>query len=477
MPRGAQWLMAAVLALAAFGDLRAIRHMHHWGGDFSVYVSQARNISEGLPTYESSYVVTPQSARNHPAAYPPVPSWLLAPVYRFAGLNYRAFKLVLALFAWLSLPLWYAVGKRLGLPPQASAGAVLVFATGASLYPTLDTVGSDGVYLFCSAAALWALLWVEQESWVTKKPAAAAALVSSLLLLLIATRAAGLALVAAFGLWEGLRILRTRRIPSYTWWAAGMLGAGLLCYQLFLYNTASQYGNQFSLEPRLVARNVLYYLRMAAPLWSPSPAALRYALTGAVLLLGVGAWFTRLSRWGVVELYALAFAGMLSVYTVNNDSRYALPLLPLLLFFAIDGALNLGKRFWPSQPALPAALLGSLAVAAAGFNLTTIDTSPITEGVGKQSFQQVAGFLEKTSPDTLILSWNPRVFALYTRHPSALYPQEPGQPFESQLPNADHILLVKYAHALDHEKLDGYIAAAAKPVEYSNAEFTVYRIR
>jgi len=122
--------------------------------------------------------------------------------------------------------------------------------------------------------------------------------------------------------------------------------------------------------------------------------------------------------------------------------------------------------------------VAGLALAASTFNLTHLETNPLTEGVGMASFHQLVRFLSETPPDTLLLSWNPRVFALYTRRPSALYPQE-AENFERQIPAATHVLLIEYAQPLDHDKLGVYLGSSnpRPPEEFSNPEFKVYRIR
>jgi hypothetical protein len=284
-----------------------------------------------------------------------------------------------------------------------------------------------------------------------------------------------LALFAAVGIAELWRIVRTRQVRRYALWTGGLLALGLAIYQLYLYNVAGQYGVQFSLNPKTVLTYVVFYMRMAAPVWGPAPALLRYGLSFSVLLLGAWAFVRRLPRAGVVELYLLVSLGMIYVYS-NNDFRYSMPLLPLLFLLATDGILDLGERFLPRRPLLPAYALGGLALVASAFSVYAIDTAPIKAGVGDPAFQEVAVFLQHTQPETLVLSWNPRVFALYTRRPSALYPQDQGA-FESQIPPAAHVLLVKYAQPLDDEKLGPYLASAPRPVEFSNQEFTVYRIR
>jgi hypothetical protein len=469
-------IVMVLLAIVAPVYVRAIRPQHHWGGDFSVYIAQTQNLLEGRAFYSSSYVVTPQSALNHPSAYAPVPSLLMAPFYSVFGLNYRALKLGLALFAWASLPFWYWLGCRLGLPPPVSALTVLIFALGSLLYPILDSVGSDGVNLLLTAAALLAIVWVEQDGLAQRRPIVAAGLVSMLLLLCIATRSTSYALIAAFGLHRAWEAWRTRTIGSYTLWALGMVGTGFLIYQKLLFNSAQQYGTQFSLDGPLILRGAIFYLRAGAPLWSSAPTPLRYLLAGSLLACAVAAFVRR--RWGIVEWYILVFYGMLCLYTVSSDFRYILPVLPLLLFLAVGSILAAGRKLMPSHATAPAWLLGALALVASGFNIAAMETGPVTEGIAKPGFQEVVAFLKHTPADTLILSWNPRVFALYTRHPSALYPQQ-ATSFEAEIPPARGVLLVEYQQPLDHQKLDAYLAHAPVPVPivFSNENFTVYQIR
>src|SRR5262249_35172110 len=160
-------------------------------------VLQARNFAEGRPFQQNTYVVTPASARNHPSAYPPIPSLVLAPAYAMRGLDYHAFKAVLSLFYWFSLPLWYCVALRLGLSPAVAAFCMLLFAFNAAMYPAVDNIGSDGVFLFLSVAALLVILWSYDRGIVKSSPVFAASSIVGLLLACYATRATALALIAA----------------------------------------------------------------------------------------------------------------------------------------------------------------------------------------------------------------------------------------------------------------------------------------
>src|SRR5207249_4343145 len=131
-------------------------------------------------------------------------------------------------------------------------------------------VGSDGLYLFCSALSLLALLWVD-DGWAERRPVASAALVTLILMLSVSTRAAGMAFPVTFGLWEAARAFRVRRLRPYALWTAGLLACTLILYDRLLYSGASQYSTQFKLQPLLMLRNAVFYLRMAAPLWTFAP--------------------------------------------------------------------------------------------------------------------------------------------------------------------------------------------------------------
>lgn len=413
------WLILLLTAPAYFLTLQ---DGHHWGGDFAVYLQEATNIAQGEPISAHQYTVTPRSALNHPSLYPPVPALLLAPVYAFQGLNYRAMKAILALFWWLALPLWYLVGKRMGLTPPWSAGVVLAFGFGALPLLLKETIGSDGVYLWVSGGAILTILWLEDRGLTVERPAWAAAAVAGLLLLSYATRATALALLGAAIVNEFWRVWESRpswRMRAFGWYLLLFLGVGVMIYTKFIYDSRGQYGSQFVIDGRLYLDNFLFYLRMPAALWSASPAVLRYALSGLTMGCGLVSLVRAWRRPTVVEFYVLLFWAMLVLYVVA-DFRYSLPiLLPMLLL-----AARLLSAYAP-QPAVLA--LAGLGVAAAALNVRAMLIAPVAPGPQLAAFREVAGFLRQAPPDTVLLSWNPRLFAYYTQRTSALSPRTPAE--------------------------------------------------
>src|SRR5205085_1159918 len=131
-----------------------------------------------------------------------------------------------------------------------------------------------------SAAAVLAILWVEDRGWTVKRPALAGGIVAALLLVNYATRATAIALLAAAIASE---LWRARRLRAYGLYLMLFLGVGIVIYTRFIYDSRGQYGSQFVIDWRLYRDNFLYYLRMPASLWSASPSVLRYTLAGLMV--------------------------------------------------------------------------------------------------------------------------------------------------------------------------------------------------
>src|SRR5207244_952770 len=120
----------------------------------------------------------------------------------------------------------------------------------------------------------------------------------------------------------------------------------------------------------------------------------------------------------------IAWLAMLTGYAIN-DKRYVLPMLPYAEIYAAEALIVLLTWVRPGRRRQwLLAGCGVFAVSVSVANLRALDRSPLREGVTDPSFGEVSAFLNtQTAPGSLILSWNPRIFALYTDKRSALYPQ------------------------------------------------------
>ena len=472
------WAFLVVFLLLGAVFFGTVRDGHDWGGDFSIYILQARNFAEHKAFDQNSFVPTAESVQNHPAVYPPLPSLVLAPIYATAGLNYRAFKYTLILFLWLSLPLYYVLACRRGLEPLAAAAILLIFGFSSLVLSVKEMIGSDSVFLFISGATLLFLDLVYQRGWDERHALPAGVMTALLLMLCYLSRVTGLAIIGAFAINE---FWRARRLRLFGMIAILLTAAGMIVYTRMASHAAQQYNSQFPFQPRAYVDHALFYLRTPAALWADAPALLRYTLATATLGLSLVGAMQQFRQPTVAELYVALWIAVLVVYSSEN-MRYVMPLIP---FFSIYSVL--GLVYVLSQLRLPdrsrrlvLAVCGIVAVSSTAFNLRAIETGVIGEGVAQKSFVEVCSFLRQQTPaDALILSWNPRVFALYTDKASALYPQtgSPGD-FEARIPHRSPVFLVYYNRDLDQQKLTPYLRDAGSRLHlvFENGDFRVYAL-
>jgi hypothetical protein len=458
-----------------------VRDGHDWGGDFSIYISQARNFAEHRPFRQNTYVPTEDSMLHQPAAYPPITSLILAPVYLITDLNYRAFKYALIAFLWLSIPVYYALACSRGLHPIEAALIVLIFGLSPPVLSVKESVGSDNVFIFLAGATLLFLDAAYRRGWDEEHPFSAGAIAALLMMLCYLTRATGLTIIGAFAIYE---VWRARRLRPFGITAIVLTAAAMAVYTKFIFHAGQQYGTHFPFQPRGYLDHAMFYLRTPAALWAPAPSIVRYTLAFATLSFSVVGAIWQLRRPTITEPYVILSIVVAVVYATHAPAewRYVMALIPFLLIYAALGMEYVLSRLplRDRSRRLIFAAAGVGAVLGTGFNLGAIETSTISDGIAQRGFVEVCSFLrEQTPADALILSWNPRVFALYTDKPSALYPQSgTADDFESRIPRRGPVFLVDCNRSLDRLKLTPYLQQAGQRIHvvFENGDFRVYAL-
>jgi hypothetical protein len=452
-----------------------LREGHDWGSDFAIYLAQTENVAAGKNQYANSYMATEQSMRTQPAAYPPMTSWLMAPLYAMFGLDYGVLKTELVIFLWLGLACTYLVGLRMGIQPAVAAVAVAILAFSTLTLDIKDSIGSDQVFLLTTALSLLVIHWLYAEGWTERRPVAAAVAIALLVSVSYATRALGLAILMGWGIVE---LVHARRLRAFAFGTGALTLGCLFLYTKQLYAVPSQYGTQFSMAAGQVIENLLVYVRLPGSLWESAPSALRYPLALAVWVGFVVSFVPRLRKPTICEgFFAMLFLPLL-VYKAGN-ARYAHPICGLMLLYAADGLWKLSQRV--SFGRWAAVGLGVVALAAAGWNVRSTPTGPIEEGVMRQDFQETVAFLKRTvDKDGLVVSWSPRLLAYYTGRPSALYSYK-GEPqsVAKELGIHGRVYVVHYDAPAARERRPGSLEAylrehtELKPI-WETGKFRVY---
>lgn len=340
---GSSWLVAGGILLFVTLYLAAVGPYWEISPDSVYYVEGAESLAAG-----NGY---------HIRLRPPLTSMLLSlPAYLFSG-SYRAMNAWVSCWALLSAAVSYLFFRSRNGTPRALLLTLLLLGS-IPLFDLSASLLSDVFFLFFSTAAL---LLLERRSrastsWPSAIGAAAAVLAACMV------RVAGVALVvavlgASFG--GGLRRSRESRID----WRMAALMLAVLAYvvawEYRAYGTgyspvevATQV-RPFAVDserispadlPARFAGNLPEYRFLGVILSNhgfrdigvPLPAG-RIVAGLALVLFGLGLVSQLKHEVTVVELYCLVMLLALGFYNPWIDTRWFLPLTPLLLLYTAQG--------------------------------------------------------------------------------------------------------------------------------------------
>lgn len=385
------------------------------------------------------------------AQYPPVYPSILALASLLGG-GLIAFKTLSVVFTTASVAVLYLLARK-RLDDVAAFAVVVPFALSPLLLDYSHWVLSEPPFLLLTLVALWAGVGIDQGG------SRSVILATTFALLAYLTRAAGLPLVAALVValaWrrEWKRVLWVGVVSALVvggWWAWGHLaatGSARVYTNNFLlinpYQPELGYVGPGDLVVRLVNNVRLYSVEVlpralagAGPLGTPLLLGILVALT--LLALAIAGWGRAVGRRriGLPEAFAFFYAGLILLWPqVWTDKRFLLPLLPVILLFAMEGGvwafgfLRVRRPGW----VLPAAgvLITLLAVPdharTASINQRCLrfyrqgDRLACYPPAWRSFFQAATWVRDNTPPDAVVISRKPRLFFLFARRQGDVYP-------------------------------------------------------
>lgn len=323
----------------------------HTGGDNAGYVTLAHSLVE-----RGAYLELWTPGEPPHTKYPPVFPLLLAGAMALGVKGWVGLKgipFVSTLLVGALTFLW--VRERKGETVAAGIALLLVLSDAVLYYSRW--ILSDPTFLAFTMGALWTLEKGEKEE--TENPGAWLMVGFALTLLAYFTRSAGLPLVFATVLWlvlrkgwGGLTIFSVAFIGlAGLWWRRGQEAGG------------SGYASEFWLldpyrpdlgrmgPPEFLVRiweNLLAYVTNLVPEGIVGLEGPFLPYLGVVLaLLALVGWWRRV-RLGpdLAEIFFPLYGGLMLIWPqVWSGDRFALPLLPLMLFYAATSVLWAFGRF------------------------------------------------------------------------------------------------------------------------------------
>ncbi|MBN8890303.1 MAG: glycosyltransferase family 39 protein [Rhodospirillales bacterium] len=468
----------AVLCLAT------IRPAESWGGgDFALYMMHAGNILAGRDYAATPFVFNPANAMMSPRAYPAGYPLVLTPVIALFGPNVRAAAGVTALLMAGSLYLLF----RLARPSLGGRWALLLLLA-AGLSPVLmnhrDAVESDVAFMF------WCYLGLLCLREARPVPLAVAVAMAPLTRTIGFVLPIALALALVWQAWRARGRLDAGKAARRRSAVAVLAGtAAALAVGAVLRADSATYLSYFDRIspgglPALLARGALSYLSAVVELFGLSFGRLANAPVLALLLAGIAWGFVLNVRRGdsAVELFVVLYLGLLLAYPVHSEpTRYALPVLPLLLVYGLGAARAAlaGSRL---ERAGPAVMVVVFAAMYAPFYATHALFAPLSHRLDGPASQELLAAVARIVPaDAVVMTQNPRAVALLTGRRAVSWPELPTAASfwdSAARYQARYLLLDTAAPPAIRERVGLIVADSATRLSpaFANAEFRLLRI-
>jgi len=471
------WIAIGLALVTAAVLIAERRSGQDWGGDFALYISHARSLSEGRPYADTGYIVNPYFRSVSPSSYPPLFPLVLEPLYARYGLDYNVLKVPGIIFFALTIPVLFCLFCR-DLPATRSLLAVFLLATWPWVLTFKDAILPDFLFLLLWSLALWLLRVAYDESPV-RRPEMRGIIIGVLAYAAYATRTAGIVLPAAILCYDVLRFRRITRLAAFMAGVFAVLTVG----QGLLIHSESSYLQMFAVAPLQTTKD---YLHAVTTLFTSADAGweriIRYATILPAVVLACAGYAVSFRRFrSPLEVTVALYGVLLLLWSLGTGTRYMMPLVPyffLYLFIGLD-RMTSGLGSLARNGALCALLV--LILGCYAIEDKTYQPGPIAGGISTPGFAELCQYIRgNTDPKDIFVIGNPRVLSLYTRRPASVYPEhgDPGQVW-----NYSHNIHARYLVVTDILYGD---AAVWRPfvreygdrlrIVYSNANFRLYAL-
>jgi len=338
-------ILAGVLLIQSIVVALVFTPQPHSGGDNAGYVSLAHSLLD-----RGSYLELWDPEEPAHTKYPPIFPAFLALALLLGAKSWAALKLVPAFSTVLAVAFTFLWARDRRGATLGVAVALLLGLSSSVVYYS-QWVLSDPTFLAVTLAALWAL----QKGSDGEGPAEGKnrrelwlGVGMALVVLAYFTRSAGLPLVLATMVWLGFR-RRGRALvvfalafglPAFLWWLRGsLLGGSEYVSEFWLVDPYQPELGTIGLEGLLnrTTENLVAYITRIIPegvVGDGLPVAPPLGVGFALLTL-VG-WLRAVRREiGVAEIFLPLYLGLILLWPpVWSGDRFALPLLPLILFYS-----------------------------------------------------------------------------------------------------------------------------------------------
>ena len=423
-------LLSVIILISLMIGACTLTRGHQWGDDFAWYILQAKSIlngSTGEFMEQSAFTNYQSTTHLGPLAYPWGYPLILVPVYAIKGISPLALKLPgLFFYAGFLVCLYFLLNER--LTENESLLLVSLFAFNPLLLQFLDQILSDIPFLFFSTLALFLMTRQAKHGLLQYALTGAAIFFTTIL------RITGILLLGCFLIVEFFRLLNHRRdrmtvieiiqgslivcVVFALLWIANLSlfpsgGESYFSQYTGLIDTARQFAGAYF--------NVFSMFFGEATGW-------KYLYYFLLIFFLLGAWEKRKQE----PIFLLFFAFWILIhltYPYWQGPRYIFPLLPIFIYFTFKGMKTairrlpeqyhqMGQRITIGFWLLITVVFLFTSSANAYANLR--NNRAINGPFDPYSTEVYSYIKEKTSPDSVVIFFKPRVMVMMTEHPTIM---------------------------------------------------------
>jgi hypothetical protein len=418
-------IIAATIVIVGIFYTATIREGHNWGDDFSMYIRHAKNIVEGIRYENTGYILDPQFATVGPETYPPVFPLLLAPIYKYFGLNFTAMKMEIILFFLLSLAALYFLFRD-ELPFSYTLALIAVIGFSPLFWYLKDQVLSETPFMFFCYVSLLSIKRVYQSPNFKRWGNIKALIIAAVLYLSYGTRAIGILFLPSLLIYDVLKFKK----PSLLAIKVSLLFLIIIVLQNIFLHSEGGYLYTFktfswNLDNILHSfHNFGKTLGFIPMKLSTAVASIAAAIIFAALVL-YGIYSKIRDNLSCTEIFLLVYVICLIPWVIvihGRGLRYLVPMVPLSMFYILKGLSSFKLMSAKIKATLFIGCLGVVLISYVYFYAHT-NYGPINPDITNVHSSNFFEYIkDNTDPEAVFISKKPRALALFTDRKASIYP-------------------------------------------------------
>jgi len=409
-------ISALIICFAAFLSIISIHKGHNWGGDFSLYISQAISLNSGemISLYnENKATMDTSEVVLGPYLYPYGFPILLSFIYSIFGLNFVVFKLFCTSFFIASLFFITKIFKA----TKASFVYLFILITISFNYKYLtfsDNVLSDFPFMFFSLLSIYL---IDQKKTSIRYQL----IMGSTILFAYMIRDIGIILLFTLFFYQLSQGLFSKRKKWITLFPYFIFLTGFILIKLnspnISGNLSSYVNDRISLES--LYNNSIYYAELLGHFIFPLKINLHlYIGIVFIILTAIGMYIYR-EKYVHFIAYSLISLGVYIIWPSQQGLRFLFPILPFLLFFFFECLIIIFKKLHLFKYFTPVCLfyLALLSIGNIGKALELSKPHPENYALNAASNEMMVFYdyiKHNTNKKDLIVFFRPRVLRLFT---------------------------------------------------------------